>query len=244
MVIPRPSPLFLFLFFGLCLLNARLASARLYPTCPVQGTVYYSRKCDPITWKDDEKSPNMRDMGLISVDLYMGEKFIYTIDQTYADAGSIMFCPPSPEDFDWPKNSESNFFTIRFKGDGENCTVYTHDFRISGISSLDATSLNTFSEFVQAPGTSTLTASSSIATATSSTSTLNHQRPSGYDTSSTTVYADPLPGSGKDGKVDINRAHHKYHGGAFSWKAMDTEKMKFRFVFIVWPALIGICMAL
>ncbi|KAF5390930.1 hypothetical protein D9757_004068 [Collybiopsis confluens] len=262
MILPRPSPLFFVFFLGLFLLKVRLASARLYPTRPVQGTVYRSQKCDPITWKDDGKSPNMQAMGLMSVDLYLGTKRLFRVDDAYSDAGMLMLCPPGPSDFSWPQNFESDFLceaeatilsrvvrnadscfgsTLWFTSEDENTTVYTHDFRILGVSATNETS----SDVPQASVTSTsATTSAKAATVTTSASTLSHQRPSGYDTSSTTVYADPLPGSDEDGKVDINRAHHKYHGGAFSWKGMDTERMKFRFVFIVWPAIIGISMAL
>lgn len=66
----------------------------------------------------------------------------------------------------------------------------------------------------------------------------------------TTVYADPLEGqSGGSGLNKPNSAGRRmgFLNGpsAFDWmKRVDTEKLKFRMVFIAWPALVGISMAL
>lgn len=70
---PRSVPFFFLSLFGLYLLNFRLAAAKLYPTCPVEGTVYSTQDCRPVTWIDDHREPSMTSMGQLTVDLYCGD---------------------------------------------------------------------------------------------------------------------------------------------------------------------------
>ena len=56
----------------------------------------------------------------------------------------------------------------------------------------------------------------------------------------TTIYADPLRNG--QGDTGLNKIHNG--AGASASKRVDLEKIKFRLVFILWPALIGISMAL
>ncbi|GAW08384.1 hypothetical protein LENED_010442 [Lentinula edodes] len=76
----------------------------------------------------------MQNLGLLAVDLYCRGQYIFTIEQTDPDAEMLMFCPPSPDDFQWPQNCDG--YTLLFNGDNpsENSTIYTHDFHISGTS--------------------------------------------------------------------------------------------------------------
>ncbi|KAJ3915158.1 hypothetical protein F5877DRAFT_82097 [Lentinula edodes] len=245
MIHTRQSSLFFLLFFGLCLLNIRFVAARLYPTRPVNSTVYHCGKCDPITWVDDGKNPSMQNLGLLTVDLYCRGQYIFTIEQTYPDAEMLMFCPPSPDDFQWPQNCDG--YTLLFNGDNpsENSTIYTHDFHITGTSraarfdiknhTVDENSILRTALGVSPPSTLSSTAFVNLPTPTAPASTVNG-RPQSSDTSATTVYADPLPGS--------NNANRPHHNSASFSRGVDMEKLKFRFVFIVWPALIGISMAL
>ncbi|KAF9500258.1 hypothetical protein BDN71DRAFT_1440863 [Pleurotus eryngii] len=52
----------------------------------------------------------------------------------------------------------------------------------------------------------------------------------------TTIYAAPLPKGERPGNVNTN--------GDPASRRMDAEKLKFRIVFVLWPALIGISMSL
>ncbi|KAJ4474245.1 hypothetical protein J3R30DRAFT_649903 [Lentinula aciculospora] len=237
----RPSKFFFLYIFGSYLLNLRLVAARLYPTRPVSGTLYHCGKCDPITWIDDGKNPSMQNLGLLTVDLYCKNQYVFTIEQADPDAGMLMFCPPSPRDFQWPQDCD--VYTLLFNGDNhsENQTVYSHDFSVSGTSrtridvknhTTDETpTLRTALGVSGQTLTISPTASISLPTPTAPASTSN-DRPQNHDPSATTVYADPLPGSNLP------------HRNSASSKGIDMEKLKFRFVFIVWPALIGISMAL
>jgi hypothetical protein len=58
--------------------------------------------------------------------------------------------------------------------------------------------------------------------------------------SGTTVYADPLG----DGRRGSGLSKITNSAGDSSSKRVNLEKIKFRLVFILWPALIGISMAL
>ncbi|KAE9405276.1 hypothetical protein BT96DRAFT_1015708 [Gymnopus androsaceus JB14] len=223
MIYPRPSPFFFLFILGLCLLNFRLAAAELYPTRPVASTVYRTQHCDPVTWIDDGKNPSMQNMGQLTVDLYCeneNDYYVLTIGQADPLGQTLMFCPP--RDFPWPDCDHR--YKLLFNGTDGKKPIETHNFQIIG------THPNGGRTITIAP---TSTSASAASTATS------NQRPQGYDTSSTTVYADPLPygSSGKKGS-DAHR------NSASSSRGVDMEKMKFRFVFIVWPALIGISMAL
>ncbi|KAL0958991.1 hypothetical protein HGRIS_014306 [Hohenbuehelia grisea] len=51
----------------------------------------------------------------------------------------------------------------------------------------------------------------------------------------TTIYADPLPG---------RRSGSRNSGGIFASSRLDLEKFKFKFVFMIWPALIGVSLAI
>ncbi|KAJ3782568.1 hypothetical protein GGU10DRAFT_389773 [Lentinula aff. detonsa] len=241
MMYPRSSPFFFLMFFGLY--EFHIISARLYPTRPVSGTVYHCGKCDPITWMDDGKNPSMQNLGLLTVDLYCKDQYVFTIEQADPDAEMLMFCPPSPHDFQWPQGC--NAYTLLFNGDNpsENQTIYTHDFRISGTSRAAKVEFmnhtiagNPALRTALGVGSQTLTISpttsvSQVPTSTTPASLTDERHRS--DTSATTIYADPL--------TSTDRSHR--NGASFT-RSIDMEKLKFRFVFIVWPALIGISMAL
>ncbi|KAF9067946.1 hypothetical protein BDP27DRAFT_1328031 [Rhodocollybia butyracea] len=236
---PRPSPFLLLFCIGLVLLNFRIrpVTARLYPTRPVKDTVYQCGKCDSIQWKDDGKSPNMLDMGPVTVDLYCGNKYVFTVGQSDPATRILEFCPP--RDFPWPKIHDK--YMLLFNSTNE--IRYSHDFNISGtsrathiniknssISDENPSSLRTIAgpggrTFVLSP-TPTMT-SASVHTTGSLTAPVATK---GHDTISTTAHAHPL--------TSVHR------NSAFLSRGMNVEKMKFRFVFIVWPALIGISMAL
>ncbi|KAJ3720578.1 hypothetical protein EV361DRAFT_943916 [Lentinula raphanica] len=236
-----PRPLSFLVLLSLGLFNLGLVTARLYPTRPVNGTVYHCGKCDPITWKDDGKKPSMQNLGLLTVDLYCKNQYVFTIGQADPDAEMLMFCPPAPQDFQWPQNCDA--FILFFNGDNSNSeTVYTHDFRISGTSrpariDVKNHTLDGTSAFKTALGVSSQTFTTLPTPSVNQVPTSNnppaYQHQQTYDTSGTTVYAEPLPSS--------NRPHR--NGASFT-RSLDMEKLKFRFVFIVWPALIGISMAL
>jgi hypothetical protein len=68
---------FLFLFQ----LSTVRVLASVYPTKPIAGTVFTSGKDAQITWKDDGRAPRLKDMGLMTIDLYAtSEEFTATTE--------------------------------------------------------------------------------------------------------------------------------------------------------------------
>ncbi|KAI3614348.1 hypothetical protein WG66_000181 [Moniliophthora roreri] len=103
------------------------------------------------------------------------------------------------------------------------------------------------SESLTSTSSSSVTSSSSLhsvpqATTVSGPSNTMHSM---QQSTASTVYADPLqtPGQqasfGKQGHRNAASSRSKMNG---RW--MDFEKIKFRLIFIVWPALVGISMAM
>lgn len=63
------------MFHGMLLATSTLAlftlvSASLYPTQPIQSTVYYAGETALTTWIDDGSFPSLSNMGLITIQLY------------------------------------------------------------------------------------------------------------------------------------------------------------------------------
>jgi len=58
----------LFISFG-----PSIALAGLYPTYPTQESTIEAGKDTVIKWKNDDNSPNMKELGVLRVDLFIGD---------------------------------------------------------------------------------------------------------------------------------------------------------------------------
>jgi hypothetical protein len=55
--------------------------ASVYPTKPIADTVFTSGNYEQIEWRDDGRAPHIKDMGLMSIDLYATSVVLTTITE-------------------------------------------------------------------------------------------------------------------------------------------------------------------
>ncbi|THV01853.1 hypothetical protein K435DRAFT_836743 [Dendrothele bispora CBS 962.96] len=209
----------------ICLLNMRLASAAVWPTKPVQGTKYTVGKCGMIEWKNTPNAPQCE--GPVVIDLHVANgPYLATVGEYDLSDKKAEFCPPDDLHYRGSK------YVFLFYCNNSPKPVYTHDFTIRGTTP--------FSKYSAAFANNTEAMSpGSTSISTSSTTTLSQfSQPASSSTSSpflasttSTVSADSFD----DNRRNYNSARKN---------GIDMEKLKFRLVFIAWPALVGISMAL
>ncbi|KAK7453941.1 hypothetical protein VKT23_011453 [Stygiomarasmius scandens] len=223
-------PTTLLLVATVCLLNMRLASASIYPTKPIQGTTYTVDQCDLIEWKNTRQAPRCE--GPVVIDLHVADDRMPATDSYVATVGKFSpndkeaeFCPPANLRY---RGSE---YVFRFYCSNlPHDPIYTHDFSILG------TAPSPYNAAFAHNSTRVAT------TATISTMTSPLSTTTSYVLASTTstVYADSVDPSGHD----EYRRKRPYYPNSARKNGIDMEKLKFRLVFIVWPALVGISMSL
>ncbi|KAH7907446.1 hypothetical protein BJ138DRAFT_1129162 [Hygrophoropsis aurantiaca] len=183
----------------------------LYPTKPIQNTVYEAGTPVLTTWVDDKTYPRIDTLDPLEIQLFCDDDTYITTLATGVDPKSLSY------QFTIPPNlvySGSNF-TIRFIPNtaGSDLIIYTADFTIAMNSQANSSSASSHSV------TSSLASSSSTAIPP------------------TTYTAPPL----RPGDIGyVPKSQQQKSAG----RRIDIEKVKFRLVFILWPALIGITMAL
>ncbi|KAF5353682.1 hypothetical protein D9758_008609 [Tetrapyrgos nigripes] len=207
------------------LLNLRLVSASLWPTRPVEGTTYQVGKCGTIEWEETQQDPQCGDS--LVIDLHVADgRYIATVGEFDADADQAMFCPPSDLCY-----HGSNYVFLFYCANSRG-PVYTHDFTILNTTPCsDAEYNQAFAHNTTSSGTpTTMTVPATYTTPDSGSSSRI------LSSSTTTVFPD------NEDQDDYRQRKKVYNSARTS--GFDMEKIKFRLVFIVWPALIGISMAL
>ncbi|KAG1732847.1 uncharacterized protein EDB91DRAFT_1348938 [Suillus paluster] len=211
-----------------------LVSASLYPIQPIQNTVYYAGETALTRWIEDGSFPLLSDMGGITIQLYCDDDtYLATLATNVSPAAK--YCQ-----LDIPRKlvHDSSNFTFRYITDTPyNTTIYSADFTIvvpgdSFLSSQGSISTSTSGNlFFQATTSQPLSLSPS-----SSTSSVVS---GGSMPSSTSIVIPPLR-PGDIGNIDQPSGNSKSSAAG----RIDIEKLKFRVVFILWPALLGVTMAL
>ncbi|KAG1745631.1 hypothetical protein EDB19DRAFT_1632197 [Suillus lakei] len=192
-----------------------LVSASLYPIQPIQNTVYYAGQTALTRWIDDGTYPLLSNMGGI------------TYSATYL---ATLATNVSPVAKSWQLNIPRRRSlllpsTLRYiTNTPYYMIIYSSDFTI----------------VVQ--GDSLPTNASSLASSTSANlffQATNLPSPSAPSSSSSGIVMPPL----RPGDVgNINQPSGNSRSSAAG--RIDIEKLKFRVVFILWPALLGVTMAL
>ncbi|KAF8958423.1 hypothetical protein BDZ97DRAFT_2078618 [Flammula alnicola] len=197
-------------------LHALPALASLYPTKPIASTVFTAGMPAEVRWMEDGKRPLLNATGDVEIDLYAG-------NNTYlAKIGKgINPLSLSTTVFIPPKVIPANYhlYTLHFITTEPPQTIYTADF------SIIPDSFSASSSSVSPPSSVT------TVTSTAFSRVIGMQTPQPSSTQKANAGLGMSWGFG--GRTD--------RGGSFG---MDVEKMKFRLVFIVWPALVGLSMAL
>ncbi|KAG2125691.1 hypothetical protein DEU56DRAFT_961501 [Suillus clintonianus] len=224
------------LFATLILALLTLVSASLYPVQPIQNTVYYAGQTVLTRWIDDGTYPLLSNMGGITIQLwYDSDMYLGTL-ATNVSPGAKAW------QFDIPRSlvHDSSNFTLRYiTNTPYDMIIYSADFTIviqgdslptstSASSSLGVTSSSTSTSqnlFFQATSASSPSAPSSSGSETPTPSATNIVMP-------------PLR-PGDVGNINQPAGNSRNSGGR-----IDIEKLKFRVVFILWPALLGVTMAL
>ncbi|KAG1730719.1 hypothetical protein EDD22DRAFT_973951 [Suillus occidentalis] len=209
-----------------------LVSASLYPVQPIQNTVYYAGQTALTRWIDDGTYPLLTDMGGITIQLYGNSDTYLATLATNVSPGAKSYQLNIPRSL----IPDASNFTLRYiTNTPYNMIIYSADFKIIPIPGdtlpTNASSLTSSSSenlFFQATNTPSLSAPAPTPSG------------SGTPTPSPTNNAVPPLRPGDVG--NINQPSSNSRNAAAG--RIDIEKLKFRVVFILWPALLGVTMAL
>ncbi|KAI0049772.1 hypothetical protein FA95DRAFT_1488550 [Auriscalpium vulgare] len=209
---------------------ASVARASLYPTQPVANTVFEAGRTVTIKWMDDGKDPTLDKLHQLSIELLgKGDTVIGKIAPQVDPASMSHDIWISPS---LGPNSSDYYF--RFVSDNPPMQFYTSRFTLTNMAgpaspnaSAPATTFNasytgTTVPLILTNMTSAPQSMRSFATSTTAGSPVSQSHPTG---GAQPTDKDATQKNGAGGHVDV-------------------EKLKFRLVFILWPALIGISMAL
>ncbi|KAI0765010.1 hypothetical protein C8Q74DRAFT_1370886 [Fomes fomentarius] len=216
---------------------ARVVFASIYGVYPIANTVLSAGRLNTVRWIDDGTRPSIRNMGKVTIDLYVGESYIATLADLVdpRDLSTDVWISPS-----WRHNGSD--YHMRFVCQHPPVTIYTADFTITGMTSLfplhgpiidphndSAASVVYFTPQLTLvlPDTTTVSNLKPVPSTT---------RASPTPSSSTTLQDE---GSGLSGP-----RNGALTAGVRKRPTVDLERLKFRFVFVFWPTLIGITMAL
>ncbi|KAG0702625.1 hypothetical protein DFH29DRAFT_490849 [Suillus ampliporus] len=216
------------------LFTLTLVSASLYPIQPVQNTVYYAGESAVTRWIDDGTFPLLSDMGGISIQLYCdSDTYIATLATNVSPGAK--YCQ-----LEIPRMGvrDSSNFTLRYiTGTPYNTTIYSADFSIV----VPGDSLPSGSS--KGSGSSSGSTSGDLFFQATSYGPLPSSAESGGSSSPspspTSIVIPPLR-PGDVGNINQPSGNSRNSAGG----RIDIEKLKFRLVFILWPALLGVTMAL
>ncbi|KAJ7149132.1 hypothetical protein C8R46DRAFT_1127266 [Mycena filopes] len=205
--------------------NLQIVLASLYPTCPTSKTVFTSGR-QTLTWKDKGHRPHVAELGPLKIDLCT----------TNGTPITTLASDVNPSSFThsvvFPDNLSCGQFVITFLSGSPRCKVYTSDFNFTGC---DAITDTTVPYAPQGDDTnSTLTDLVFVLPATTVTTQIT---PTAKVGAATTISAGPL----SQGGTGLNQVHIP---SSANRKGSKSRHAKYRMVFIAWPALIGISMAL
>ncbi|KAJ7182855.1 hypothetical protein C8R43DRAFT_15148 [Mycena crocata] len=213
--------LFLFVFYQL-----QLARASLFPTNPIANTTVTAGTEVQVTWIDTSRHPRLPEMGsLLNIDLCCKDG---TNPVTLARKVSPMSRTHMvliPENL-----TCSGLYVMIFSSAYPPMKIWTADFNI-------APPLITDSTLPYTPQLDDANATHPQLTIVLPSATIvSDLAPTPKFAAATTVEAGPLPPGGGGGG-GLNRVHSPN-------RARKGDDARFRLVFIVWPAVIGISMAL
>ncbi|KAI0700337.1 hypothetical protein BC835DRAFT_1328467 [Cytidiella melzeri] len=224
---------------------ASTALAGIYGTSPVANSVWTAGRSESVTWTDDKSQPKLSKLGKIDVQLYSGtDTLVATLaEDVDADSKSVStWISPS-----W--GHDGSDYYIMFSGKKLPVPVFTASFTIVGMANVSANGDNTTAPFKGsngpkqdslAPTTPNTTAGISR---TGTATLLPHTTPSSsYPQPSASSTIPPISAEEEEDFLRHHRGPHSSAGSAIL--CVDYERLKFRLVFIIWPAVIGITMAL
>ncbi|KAI0366017.1 hypothetical protein BV20DRAFT_1098000 [Pilatotrama ljubarskyi] len=219
----------------IALFSIQSVRAAIYGTNPIASTVLSAGRITTIQWVDDHTKPSLSEMGPVKIDLYVGDSKVTTLaDQVDPTSRSIdVWISPS-------LRHNGSDYHMRFICQQPPLTVYTADFTITdmaSISPLDGLTIDAHNE--SAPIVTYITPRLTLVLP--DTTIVSTLKPTPV-TMRPTATAPPLSVEEVDPPADAQT------GAAVATlgkrPTIDVERFKFRLVFIFWPALVGISMAL
>ncbi|KAL1745223.1 hypothetical protein HDZ31DRAFT_36888 [Schizophyllum fasciatum] len=243
-----------------------LVHGALYPTRPIRKTALQVGKQEVIKWTDDGRAPHVSQMGPVKIDLYAANNtYLCTLSQAVdpSDRAVAVALPPDL-DYSAPR------YALHFVPERSRyATVYTADFLIRDTTPAVETDMIPFAA-TMAPSetvaphlltlvlpsttlTSTLPGIAALPTATHLTVTApSMQQANTPDEEAREEDGDEDEDAG--GSRNVSSVyhppvkHHEYNSAlrGLGWSTsgnIDWERFKFKLVFIVWPAMVGISMA-
>ncbi|VDC04792.1 unnamed protein product [Peniophora sp. CBMAI 1063] len=252
-------------FFAYVAVVASLAAsvhATLYPNRPVANTVYQAGEEATITWIDDGSRPHLNEMPKLQLDLYgPDDKMLHTLekelDPTSKRCGVML-----SREFLGNGQSSSGYY-LRFHAPKPPVDIYTARFTITtgaaaqsqpggppynnaaafnATSNASAAGSNAMISPVMPAGGPVPPNSSAVAPpqniAMAPTTAPAAPAPAAGTLTSATVVPHATMGTAGLGVANAASGLLKFAG------ELDMEAIKFRLVFILWPALMGITLAL
>ncbi|KZT70569.1 hypothetical protein DAEQUDRAFT_810471 [Daedalea quercina L-15889] len=227
------------------LLVVSSVAASLYPTRPIANTVFSAGRMSTITWINDDTQPSVSQMGPVRIDLFSGDdNYVATLAQNIEPSRRSKSVWISPT-----LGPNASDYHLRFICEDPPVTVYTARFALVAMDDtpayhragkLEPRSTSTAYLTLGSSATSSPASFATIPMSLNSTtvSTSPSRMPSSTVRSS---YAIPTSTSNPYRQQTQNSA-----GSSGSWKrgTVDMERLKFRLVFILWPFLIGMTLAL
>ncbi|TRM60996.1 hypothetical protein BD626DRAFT_584870 [Schizophyllum amplum] len=239
-----------------------LARGALFPTQPIRKTVFYAGNEETVTWVDDGRAPHVDRLGRLKVDLYAANNtFLYTLGHDI-DATDGALSVTLPPDLDYSASHYALHFVPQHARYG---IIYTADFVIRNAK--PSTEVVPF----LATATSNVTVPAAVVTfvlpSTTLTSTLVGAAsvlPSHATITAPSLQQANIPEEEAQREDDMdddedsrnvssvyrpptNPLEYNSALRGFGWPSagpVDWERFKFKLVFIVWPALVGVSMAI
>ncbi|EMD36590.1 hypothetical protein CERSUDRAFT_74518 [Gelatoporia subvermispora B] len=245
------------------LLSVLSVNANIYTTYPVASSVLYAGRSATVSWINDNTQPALQDMGPVKLELYNGND---TFVASLADGVE----PTSRSQQVWIAPTwahDGSDYYMRFVCNNPELSVYTARFSIShvegdvapvtsGSGSNDAavaSLIGTTPALVGTPPaptrmmtmpTSNSTAGSTIGPTPSAVRSTSIA-PSATSQTQTQQPQNQSQNSQDENENSVNGRKTGAGTGIIGRRStVDLERVKFRLVFILWPALVGITMAL
>ncbi|KAI0087241.1 hypothetical protein BDY19DRAFT_956916 [Irpex rosettiformis] len=235
------------LSLAVALTCALTALGNIYGTSPIANTVWTAGRSETVEWIDDKTSPRLSRLGPVDVELYSSDDNLVATLAQGIDAEDKSFSA-------WISPSwgyDGSDYYIMFSCKKPPVTIFTASFTIVGMAYMSSSGDNTTAWSPDSDGfdPDSLGPNSPNTTATS-THSVSAVHSTGLSVSaSATSSAQPsstLPPISPQDEEDYLRNHRGpgavSNGG--TTLNIDYERLKFQLVFIIWPAIIGITMAL
>ncbi|KAF9788515.1 hypothetical protein BJ322DRAFT_1209534 [Thelephora terrestris] len=217
------------------------ALGSLYPTSPVAGTVYDAGRQNLVEWIDDDLTPHLQEISVLKVDLYHNDdEFVSTLATGVDPLGQALNVEVPPD------IANSDRYYLQITCEEPPLAVYSAYFTIQnsqtlGQNSTDSTS--TLELSADADGVSTVFSGDSQSTL-SGDPLSTRMIPNMTGISWVSPTATPVSSSSQNIAFYPTSIPPNFEPTASRNAARGSVDWKFRFVFILWPSLFGLIMAL